>query len=211
MSVNASNSVAENTTAGTTAPGAVEHHADPALFGVMTATVWASLAMVVVIVILLWKKVPGAIGASLDKKIAEIRANLDEAASLRADAEKIRAEYEAKAKAAAGEAEQILASARQEADAIVDQARADAAALRAKQEAKTAATLEAEKRVKAIDAELAGKAATADASLKAAQAKAIGEIESVAVEAAREIVATVSGLTVDKAVAEKAVKAALAA
>ena len=34
------------------------------------------------------------IGASLDKKIAEIRANLDEAASLRADAEKIKKDLE---------------------------------------------------------------------------------------------------------------------
>jgi F-type H+-transporting ATPase subunit b len=128
MSVNASASVAENTTAHTTAPGTEEHHADPSVLG-MTATAWASLAMVVVIVVLLWKKVPSAIGASLDKKIAEIRANLDEAASLRADAEKLKAEYEAKAKAAAGEAEQMLAQAREEADAIVTQARADAVAL----------------------------------------------------------------------------------
>lgn len=84
-------------------------------------------------------------------------------------------------------------------------------ALKAKVEAKAAATLESEKKVKAVDAELAAKIAAADAALKAAQARALAEIESVAAEAAREIVARVSGLTVDKASAESAVKAALAA
>lgn len=141
MSVNASQSVAENladaaaleglpqnVSAGHAAAGTEEHHVDPTALG-MTATAWVSLAMVVVIVLLLWKKVPAVIGSSLDKKIASIRANLDEAAALRADAEKIKAEYEAKAKAAAKEAEEMLAHARSEADAIVAQAKTDATAL----------------------------------------------------------------------------------
>lgn len=118
----------ENVTAEHAATGTAEHHVDPTALG-MTATAWVSLAMIVVIVLLLWKKVPAIIGSSLDKKIASIRANLDEAAALRADAEKIRSEYEAKAKAAATEAEQMLAHARSEADAIVAQAKADAASL----------------------------------------------------------------------------------
>ena len=88
---------------------------------------------------------------------------------------------------------------------------AKAAAMKTAQEAKTASAVEAEKRVKAADVDLAAKAAAADGSLKAAQAKALGEIESVAAEAAQDIVAKVSGLTVDKAAAENAVKAALAA
>jgi F-type H+-transporting ATPase subunit b len=85
------------------------------------------------------------------------------------------------------------------------------AALKAKADAKAAATLESEKKVKAVDAELVEKMAAADTALKAAQAKALAEIESVAAEAAQEIVARVSGLTVDKAAADRAVKAALAA
>ncbi len=141
MSINASDDVAqnmadaaalaglsENAASAQVEVGTEEHHVDPSALG-MTATAWVSLAMVVVIILLLWKKVPAMIGASLDKRIEVIRANLDEAAALRADAEKIKAEYEAKAKAAAGEAEQMLAAARDEADAIVAQARADAAAL----------------------------------------------------------------------------------
>jgi F-type H+-transporting ATPase subunit b len=141
MSVNASSLVAENladaasleglpenVSAGHAVAGTEEHHVDPTALG-MTATAWVSLAMVLVILLLLWKKVPAIIGSSLDKKIASIRANLDEAAALRADAEKLKAEYEAKAKAAAKEAEQMLAHAREEADAIVSQARVDATAL----------------------------------------------------------------------------------
>ena len=85
------------------------------------------------------------------------------------------------------------------------------ASLKAKAEAKAAATLEAEKKVRAVDAELAAKMAVAEAALKAAQARALGEIESVAAEAAQEIVTKVSGLTVDKAAADRAVKSALAA
>lgn len=141
MSVNASTAVAQNLSDAVdlegmpanvsvehAATGTEEHHVDPTALG-MTATAWVSLAMIVVIVLLLWKKVPSIIGAGLDKKIASIRANLDEAAALRADAEKIKAEYEAKAKAAAKEAETMIAHARSEADAIVAQARTDAAAL----------------------------------------------------------------------------------
>ncbi len=110
------------------AVGSAEHHVDPTALG-MNATAWVSLAMIFVILILLWKKVPAVIGASLDKKIAGIRAQLDEASSLRADAEALRAEYEGKARAAAGEAETMLAHAREEAESIVAQARIDAASL----------------------------------------------------------------------------------
>ena len=141
MSVNASTIVAENLADAAmlqdmpqnvsvehAATGTEEHHVDPTAIG-MNATVYVSLAMIVVIILLLWKKVPAVIGASLDKKIASIRANLDEAASLRADAEKLKAEYEAKAKAAAKEAEAMLEHARSEADAIVAQAKVDATSL----------------------------------------------------------------------------------
>ena len=103
-------------------------HADPTALG-LNATAWVALAMLVVIAIMIWKKVPAVIGAALDKKIAAIREQLDEASRLRADAEALKAEYEARAKAAAGEAETLLAHAREEADQIVAQAKSDATAL----------------------------------------------------------------------------------
>jgi len=115
-------------TTATEAAGSTEHHVDPTALG-LNATAWVSLAMIVVIVLLLWKKVPAVIGSMLDKKIGTIRAQLDEASSLRAEAEALKAEYEGKARAAAGEAEALLAHAREEADTIVAQARTDAASL----------------------------------------------------------------------------------
>ena len=61
----------------------------------LDATAWVSLAMIVVIALMLWKKVPAVIGRALDKKIAGIRAQLDEASRLRAEAEALKAEYQA--------------------------------------------------------------------------------------------------------------------
>lgn len=87
---------------------------------------------------------------------------------------------------------------------------ARAASAKVMNDAKAAVTLEGEKRLKEANAELAVKAAAAEASLKAAQANALAQIEDVAAEAAREIVAKISGLTVDQAAAQGAVKAVLA-
>lgn len=108
--------------------GAPEHHALPKALG-LDAPQWIALAMVVVFAILLWKRVPALIGRALDSKIAAIRAQLDEAAQLRAEAEAIKAEYEGKAALAETEAATLLDRARAEAEGIVRQAETDASAL----------------------------------------------------------------------------------
>jgi F-type H+-transporting ATPase subunit b len=113
--------------AGTEAHGGAAH-VDPTALG-LNATAWVALAMIAVIAIMIWKKVPAIIGAALDKKIALIRDQLAEASRLRAEAEALKAEYEAKATAAAAEAEAMLVHAREEADSILVQAKADAATL----------------------------------------------------------------------------------
>src|SRR5687767_16009003 len=89
--------------AATEAHGGAAPHAEPTAFG-LDATQWVALAMVVVLAILIWKKVPAAIASALDKKIATIREQLEEASQLRAEAEALKAEYEAKASAADAEA-----------------------------------------------------------------------------------------------------------
>jgi F-type H+-transporting ATPase subunit b len=101
-------------------------HADPSVGGVhlLNATFFVSAAMLVLIGIILWKKVPAAVAASLDAKIAGIKAELDEAQALRADAEKLRAEYEAKLASASKEAADM--NARAEAEAVLAKARTDA-------------------------------------------------------------------------------------
>ena len=145
-------------------------HADPEALG-LNATAWVALAMLVVIALMIWKKVPTAIGRALDKKIAGIREQLDEAAKLRAEAEALRAEYEARSAAAGAEAQTMLDRARHEAEAIVEQAQRDAASLVERRtrmaENKIAAaerTAIAEVRAKVADA-----AATAAARLIAEQ------------------------------------------
>jgi F-type H+-transporting ATPase subunit b len=108
--------------------GAPEHAGEAKALG-LDAPAWIALAMVVVILVLLWKRVPALIGAALDKKIEGIRAQLDEAAQLRSEAEALRGEYEAKAAQADSEAQTMLERAQAESEAIVRQAESDAAAL----------------------------------------------------------------------------------
>jgi F-type H+-transporting ATPase subunit b len=119
--------MAEHQTAGAHV-GAPEHHAEPTALG-LDAPQWIALVMVAVFAILIWKRVPALIGAALDKKIAGIRAQLDEAAQLRVEAETLKADYEAKAARADAEAATMLERAHVEAEGIVRQAEADAAAL----------------------------------------------------------------------------------
>src|SRR3954471_5517255 len=90
---------------------------------------WVALAMIVVIAIMIWKKVPGAIAGALDSKIALIRDQLAEAESLRKEAEVLRAEYEAKAASADKDREALIERARHEAEEIVAKAKTDAEAL----------------------------------------------------------------------------------
>ncbi|HEX2804494.1 MAG TPA: F0F1 ATP synthase subunit B, partial [Sphingomicrobium sp.] len=107
---------------------ATEHHEQPELLGI-TAPMWIALAMIVVLAILVWQKVPGAIGKALDKKIGGIREQLAEAEALRKEAEALKAEYAAKAAQAESEAAAMVERARHEADAMIEKARQDADAL----------------------------------------------------------------------------------
>ena len=108
--------------------GGGEAHAQPSALG-LTAPAWISLAMLVVIAIIIWKKVPGAIGRALDSKIALIRDQLAEAEALRKEAEAIKAEYEAKAASADKDRAALLERAKHEAEEIVVKAKTDAEAL----------------------------------------------------------------------------------
>jgi len=90
---------------------------------------WVAVAMLVVFAILIWKKVPSAIGKALDAKIALIRDQLAEADSLRKEAEALKGEYEAKSASADKDREALLERAKHEADEIIAKAKADAEAL----------------------------------------------------------------------------------
>jgi F-type H+-transporting ATPase subunit b len=90
---------------------------------------WVALAMLAVFAVLIWKKVPGAIGKALDDKIKLIRDQLAEAEALRKEAEALKAEYEKKAKGVDKDRKALLERAKHEADEIVAKAKADAKAL----------------------------------------------------------------------------------
>nr|MBA2771905.1 hypothetical protein [Sphingomonas sp.] len=71
-------------------------HAQPTAFGFLTAPMAISLAMILVIALIIWRRVPAAIGKALDAKIDVIKRQLAEAEALRKDAEALKAEYAAK-------------------------------------------------------------------------------------------------------------------
>lgn len=156
------------TVAHTEAPG-TGHEAEPNAFG-LTPPWFIAAAMIVVIAILIWKRVPAAIGKALDKKIAVIREQLVEAATLRREAEELKREYEVKAASADAEAAAMVERAKGEAQAIVAKAEVDAKAMVERRKAMAEAKIAAEERA-AIE-ELR---ATAAKAATAAAAKLIAE------------------------------------
>jgi F-type H+-transporting ATPase subunit b len=110
------------------AHGEAAVHADPTALA-LDPTGWVSLAMAVFIAILIWQGVPRLIGRLLDGQIAAIRGRLDEARTLRAEAEALRDEYARKLAAIEADARQMVAHAEAEAEALRARAEADAAAL----------------------------------------------------------------------------------
>ena len=154
------------THAGTEVPA---HETEATAFG-LTAPAFIALAMIAVIAILIWKKVPGAIGRALDNKIKLIRDQLAEAESLRKEAEALKAEYEAKAKSADKDREALLERAKHEADEIVAKAKTDAEALIERRTRMAEDKIAAEERAAVEQL----RAAAAEAATKAA-AKLIAE------------------------------------
>lgn len=143
--------------------GGAPAHAEPTALG-LTAPAWISLAMLVVIAVMIWKKVPGAIARALDDKIALIRDQLAEAEALRKEAEALKAEYEKKAKGVDKDRKALLERARHEADEIVAKAKTDAEALIERRTRMAEEKIAAEER-QAVE-QL--RAAAADAATKAA-------------------------------------------
>jgi F-type H+-transporting ATPase subunit b len=136
-------------------------HAEPGVLG-LDSYQWVALAMSVLIAVFIWKKVPGIITGGLDSKIAAIRSALDEAKTLRAEAEALRAEYSAKIASAEKDAEAMLAGARQEADAILAKAETDSEVMVARRQKMAEDKIAAAER--AAVAEVKARAVTAAAA-----------------------------------------------
>jgi F-type H+-transporting ATPase subunit b len=147
--------------------GSAEHEATA--LG-LNAGGWVALAMIVVLGFFIWKRVPATLAKAFDQKIAAIRAQLEEATSIRKEAEALKAEYQAKAEAADQDAAAMVERARHEAEVIIAKAEEDAKALVERRKALAEAKIAAEERA-AID-ELR---ATAARAATAAAAKLIAE------------------------------------
>ena len=150
-------------------------------------TIVAFVALIVFLIFVWWVGGFKLIFGALDKRADIIRAQLEEAKSLREAAAKALAEAERKAKEADALAEDIVTRAKADADAMMKQAQADLKTKVARREA------QAEARIARAEADAAAdvRRAAADAATQAARDilanakegddlfdKALGEIES---------------------------------
>ncbi len=122
------------------------------------------------------------IQGTVDKRDAQIAADLATAATARETADRLEAEHRA----------------------ALDRSRAEAARVAA--EAKAAAAQASEVRVKAADAAAATRIEEASRRIAEARSSAQAEIEAVAAEATSAMVARVAGLTIDEGTARAAVQ-----
>ncbi len=86
------------------------------------AAFWALVGLVIFLGLMVYVKVPGLITGALDKRADTIRDELEQARSLREEAQAVLAEYQRRAREAEGEAEEIIDQATREADAIAVEA-----------------------------------------------------------------------------------------
>lgn len=79
------------------------------------APFWALVSLVLFFAVIVYMKVPGALGAGLDKRARTISDELEQAKKLREEAEALLKEYQRKAKLAETEAAEIVEQAKREA------------------------------------------------------------------------------------------------
>jgi F-type H+-transporting ATPase subunit b len=89
----------------------------------MDATFWATVGLVIFLAVVVYLKVPGMIGKSLDSRADKIRGELDEARRLREEAQQLLVEYQKKRRDAEKEAGEIIEHAKREAAVLVSEAK----------------------------------------------------------------------------------------
>lgn len=168
----------------------MEHETAPTGFSafLQDPATWAGVGLIIFIGLLLWQKVPKALGKSLDDRAAKITSELAAAEALRVEAEAKLAEAQKRATESEAEAKEIVAAARREAQQFAAAATAalqEKLTLREKQAGERIARAEADAvrdvKVAAIDA--ASRAAavilTEQLSGKAADAHFAASLETV--------------------------------
>ncbi|UXN65857.1 MULTISPECIES: F0F1 ATP synthase subunit B [Phyllobacterium] len=89
----------------------------------MDATFYALVGLVIFLALVVYLKVPGVVGKSLDARADRIRDELEEARRLREEAQSLLAEYQRKRKEAEKEATEIVAIAQREAHGMLEEAK----------------------------------------------------------------------------------------
>lgn len=84
---------------------------------------WVMIAFVGFIALLIYYRVPGAVGKALDNRATAIRADLDEARRLRDEAQALLADYQRKSREAEQETKTILDQAKREGEALAAETR----------------------------------------------------------------------------------------
>jgi F-type H+-transporting ATPase subunit b len=123
-------------------------------------TFWTGVAFFLFLGLLVWMKVPAALGKTLDDRADAIRKELDQARRLREEAQDLLADYQMKQRQAEEEAKAIIESAKREADAL---------------------KIESERQLKES---LERRSKIAEEKIGRAEAQAIAEVRSAAVELA---------------------------
>ena len=145
---------------------------------------WLAIALGFIFFVIARGMVP-KIQATVEAREKKIASDLEEVQRARDEAEKAEAAYREKMYASRAEA------------------------MRLAQEAKQAGAIEAEKRMADVSKSIDDKLAKAEAKIRESAAAAQAGIETVAVEATRDIFAKLTGATVPAAEATRAVKAVL--
>jgi F-type H+-transporting ATPase subunit b len=89
----------------------------------MWAQIWAQVALVIFLGVVIYLKVPSIITKSLDERAAKIAAELNSAKQLREEAQSLLTEYQRKRKEAEAEAAEIVGHAKREAEMLAEEAR----------------------------------------------------------------------------------------
>ena len=145
---------------------------------------WLAVALGFIFFVIARGMVP-KIQATVEDREKRISSDLEAAQRARSEAEATEADYRARIDASRAEAMKLAQAAKQE------------------------SARDAEQRTHAVTAEIDERIAKAEADIRGSLQKAMGDLDEVAVEAAREMVSKLTGKTVPAAAATRAVKAEL--
>ena len=140
---------------------------EEAFFSLKNTEFIVLLSFLLFVAILIWQKVPAKIGALLDARATQIKADLDQARALREEAKVLLASYEQKQKEVLAQSERIIASAKEEAQI----AAAEASAVRQVRESAISVAVAAAGDVLANQSTAATASSSIDAAIAQVEAK----------------------------------------